>query len=308
MHKKPIAEFEKHVMDNKLSYYVNEGIEPYFKEPPKATPTPTPKPGKPSTDPTLFRILPDNGQIGKPITLEGANLANIWKVEIDGNSIEFRKVDDQHIYLPTVRWGILPDFGFGSVITFQNYYGRYSSKLDAVKIGLTHLNAGGNKEQCFGAIGKGCGGLFGTGQNGESTNVGKRSGCEALRDNTWRACFISAGSIRHDNCCVWNPSGKWCGGPGKDGKPAEEWNHNGKCDSEWHESMWDSAWERTWKQDFSLKTDPNLSPFPSPNKRYFGFEADASTYLCAPKGTKMREDKDAPFCCSGRIDGWRDCT
>lgn len=303
MHKGGEQAFEKHVKDTKGSYYLYEGIETYFREPPKATPTPKPVA---SSIPVLFTVRADDDQIGKPVTLEGGSLLDVRKVLIDGVPVESNVIDDTHIYLPKVRWGIIPDFGSGSTITFQTDQGIFPHVTDGSYIFRTPLNAAGKKEQCFGAIGKGCGGLFGKGQDGEATNAGKRTGCEALRDGV-RACYISAGSIRHDNCCVWNPSGKWCGGPGTDGKPAEESNHNGKCDAEWHESVWDSFWERTWSQDFSLRTDPNLSPYPSPHKRYFSYESEASTRLCAPAGTELRESKDAPFCCSGQLDSSKKC-
>ncbi|MBI5226285.1 hypothetical protein HY994_03530 [Candidatus Micrarchaeota archaeon] len=301
-HRKSVAEFESHLINQKQSYYRNEGIEPFFQEPPKPTPSP-----KPRGAPELVELRADSDQIGKPVTITGRNLADVSGIRIDGNAVDMQRVDDEHIRLPTVRWGISPDFGMTSVLTFQIPDGRTAYMIQAHHIHPTTRNANGKEEECFGGVGPGCKGTAGKDFSGKgATNVGKRIGCLA-EENGARVCYTSAGSLRHDNCCVWNPAGKWCGGPGTDGNPAEENNHNGKCVQEWHEAFWDSFWERTWTQSYRMSVAPDLSPYPSPFQRYFTLEAKGTTTLCAPAGTELRESKDAAFCCSGRLDYWKKC-
>ncbi len=300
-HRQGVSEFEAYLRNQKQSYFRNEGIEPFFKEPPAPT---TP----PWVGPTVTQIQADGDQIGRPVHITGSGFTGVTRVLINTQPVEFKFVDDNQIDLPGVRWGISPEFGFLSLLTFYKSGNSFTSNIQASQIHPTIKNADGKVEACFGSIGPGCKGTKGKDFTGtEATNFGKRIGCLA-EENGMRVCYTSAGSLRHDNCCVWNPGGKWCGGAGTDGKPAEEWNHNGKCADEWHEAFWDSALERTWTETHKMGVAPDLSPYPSPNKRYSNFEAKGSLRICAPAGTKMRESKDAPFCCSGRLNYWNDCT
>jgi len=299
-HRKSVAEFEAYLQNQKESYRRNEGIAPFFTEPPQ--------PPKPPAAPILEQIRADDDQIGKPVTLIGSGFMNVNGVLIDGQSFPMRAIDDGRIYLPDVRWGISPDFGVSSNLVFEKAGNTYSSTIQASQVHETTKNADGKVEACFGSVGPGCKGSKGKDFSGTGeTNTGKRIGCLAEQDGQ-RVCYTSAGSIRHDNCCVWNPGGKWCGGTGTNGEPAEEFNHNGKCADEWHEAFWDSFWERTWTETHPMSVTPDLSPYPSPYKRYFSLESKASVRICAPAGIELRESKDAPFCCSGRLDSAKKCT
>lgn len=303
MHKKPVSDFEKHVLNNKQSYYVQDGIEAFFNEPPKATPT-----LRPRKDPVLHRIIPDNDQLGKPVSVELYAAEPVRKILIDGTELPISPLGNGNVRLPTVRYGIWPDFGAGSTLTIVTDVGRYDRKITQSLMSSATRNADGKEEHCFGAIGKGCFGLDGKDKGDEATNTFNRGGCLAVEDKYYRKCYVSAGSIRHDNCCAWNPGGKWCGGAGTDGKPAEENNHNGKCADEWNDAFWDSFFGRNWIERFNISGVDLLTPYPSPHKRYFSYEGATSASLCSPKGNKMREDKDAKFCCSGKVDFWKDCT
>lgn len=298
-YQKPVEEFEAYLLNQKQSYFRNEGIEPFFREP-----EPTPKP---PAYPYLSKIQADNDQIGKPVTIIGGEYRTLRKLSIDGNPVDFRIIDDEHVYLYNVRWGIQPDFGVESTITLERPDNTFQLKIYSNQVEPTILNGDGKIEECFGAIGPGCKGSKGKDFQGPGeTKTDRRIGCFA-EENGERICYTSAGSIRHDNCCVWNPGGKWCGGAGTDGKPAEEWNHNGKCVEAWHEAFWDSALETTWLERYRMGIKPDMSPYPSPYNRYFALEAKDTRRVCASKGTELREAKDAPFCCSGQMDSGKKC-
>ncbi|MDO8494427.1 MAG: IPT/TIG domain-containing protein, partial [Deltaproteobacteria bacterium] len=71
-------------------------------------------------------------------------------------------------------------------------------------------NAAGETEYCFGAVGKGCGGFGQLKGEEASGNTAITAGCSG-EANGQRNCWVVPGSIKHDNCCVKNPYGKWCG-------------------------------------------------------------------------------------------------
>lgn len=164
---------------------------------------------------------------------------------------------------------------------------------------MVDKNRLGHAEYCYPAVGNACLG-FGREETSAATTPwgGAKAGCSA-DVNGWRACWIVPGSIKHDTCCIINPSGKRCGGPGTDGKPAEENNHNGACVAEWQDAFDDVAWGRAWTGIFNTRKAADLTPVLS-NRTAQGFEMRESTRYCAPDGHELREQRDEVFCCSGR--------
>lgn len=177
-------------------------------------------------------------------------------------------------------------------------------------------NALGNPEYCFGAIGKGCGGFGDLKEDdkGVSRPGWLAAGCSE-ETNGKRTCWVAPGSIRHDNCCVKHPSGKHCGGPGKNPfnknepdkdwfsgvvNPAAESNHDGTCVSEWDDAFWDVKNGRAWAVDFVVKAPGNLTPAASPGNRYAAGEVIGSVDLCAPNGASISARHNLSFCCSGK--------
>ena len=291
---------------SRASFMRDTGITDFLNAP---APTPIPKASKP---PKINSIYPENLQIARRTSINGENLGSVKEVKINNNNVDFEFSSVGLLILTHVPWGVVLGVHKDrpATVTVTNPDGSAtadlvsSSNLAANKIVIPR-NAQGNPEECFGGVGKGCGGLFGV-KGGESSSVLWRAGCEA-EVNRERVCRVSAGSLRHDNCCVRYPSGKYCGGPGNDGKPAEENNHDGNCVTEWHEAFWDSVWGRTWEVRFSLANSPDLTPGGTRNGRYPEGEAVSTLNICAQAGQEMREEKDAAFCCSGRLDWWKKC-
>lgn len=260
-----------------------------------------PKPPPPPAVPSISSISPEGRQIGRPAVIKGANFRNIQQVSVGSDIVAYNVVSESEIVLPYVTWGMGPN----PTVTVQTNGGRAWAPLiynAGIKV---EYNANGKTEECFGGVGKGCGGL--TGGNifaGSSRILAIKAGCEG-EEGGYRRCWVASGSIRHDNCCVRYPGGKHCGGPGTDGQPAGEWNHNNMCVSEWDAAFWDVFWGRAWEHSFKVGGyTPDLTPASySPSDRYMQYgnpgEAVSTINLCAQSGHELRQIEDYGFCCSG---------
>ena len=151
----------------------------------------------------------------------------------------------------------------------------------------------GRYEYCFGGVGPQCGGAPGAPNTWSASNNGYMM-------------FVSVGSILHDNCCLRNPAGKWCGGTGVDGRnPAGEGNHNGTCVREWDKAWFNTLQARQWRVPVNPTTVADLTP--AAGRRsvlregtvYAPEEVNASRQYAAPAGTSL-DVGDEAFCASGR--------
>lgn len=163
---------------------------------------------------------------------------------------------------------------------------------------LMAQSAGSRVEKCFGAIGPGC--------------AGAPFASPRTQSNGKLMMKVAVGSILHDNCCLKNPNGKWCGkyseiqrGPFNDG-------HDGNCDKEWNKAVWNTqpSDNRTWEVEFDPKANSDLTPVGNPRRAVFaknyqnggtwtGPEVAATRKLAAPRGTNL-DVGDQAFCASGR--------
>ena len=265
--------------------------------------------------PSISSISPEGRKIGNPAVIRGAGLLTTARVEINGQFVESKVVSDNEVKLPAVKWGF-DDWGVkngvhGNVALTLSNGEKTQAKLISPSEPVIY-NGDGKTEECFGGVGPGCKGI--TGKEAKDSPFGSqglisKSGCTTVIDGRYRNCWTNMGSIRHDNCCVRYPGGKWCGGPGTDGQPAAESNHNGKCDSEWHDAVWDVATGKTYGFTYDyVNHEPDLTPSgTSLNGRYDLGEAFYTTRLCVDAGAELRQKEDAGFCCSGNIreeSGW----
>lgn len=166
-------------------------------------------------------------------------------------------------------------------------------------------------ERCFGAVGSACGGffegigmLFNRAAAALSLTLINTAAVGCIPWGTQSACWVSTGSIKHDNCCVRNPNGVACGGN----------NSESTCSAEWDEAVRASARGRVWVQAFDAGRRADLTPVASPRSRYAGGEVNETARLCAPSGTYL-DDNQVAFCCSGSAtayqflgDRWLQCT
>lgn len=294
------------IQKNKNWYLDFTGINSFI-ESLKPKPKPTPPP-----IPNIISISPEGGQIGKPAIIKGANFVNVKEVTItygSGSSdlLDYEVNSTTKIVLPRVSWGMRYD---GTITVFTDG-GRAWSPIIYPASEPVIYNANGKKEECFGGVGKGCLGLFGMDWSpwGSQAFAAKAGCTEPLSQDgvRYRNCWVAVGSIKHDNCCVRFPSGQYCGGPGTDGKPAEDKNHNGQCVEEWKAATGDVFWGRPWQASFPLAGDVDLTPGGTVNNRYPQGEAKTTLRLCAPRGHELRQREDAGFCCSGKLDNWKKC-
>jgi hypothetical protein len=166
-------------------------------------------------------------------------------------------------------------------------------------------------ERCFGAVGSGCGGfiegvalLFNRSVAVWSLSLINTAAVGCISWGGQSACWVSSGSIKHDNCCVRNPNGVACGGN----------NSESTCSAEWDEAVRASARGRVWVQTFDSGRRADLTPVASPRNRYAVGEVNESARLCAPNGAYL-DDNQVAFCCSGSGvkyqfmgDRWLQCT
>lgn len=284
-----ISGLKKWIRENKQWYMDNTGIAKFLKrlEPPKLA--------------EITHIVPENLQITKPAIIKGKNFVDIQRVTVDGADVTYKMLSENEIKLPDVKWGISGN----PTVKVENEFGWTTSPLLYTDERVIR-NANGGTEQCFGGVGKACSGA-GSEFFWGSHLVALQVGCDK-EVNGKRRCWVVPGSIKHDNCCTINSSGKQCGGPGTDGKPAENDNHNGKCMDEWDDAQWDVTWRKGWTHEFPVGSyTSDLKPAQSPYNRLPNYEGRESTILCAPPGHELRKMDDDVFCCSGRMKADKKC-
>src|SRR3989344_808203 len=252
--------------------------------------------------PEITSIEPEDGKLGNSAIIYGKNLNGLTYITLDGYKINYLTDDSDTQKTIYVQWGI--DNG---LVEVKNPSGSAQAQLISNKNPVTKLITG-KEETCFGGVGKGC---YGSEDGKEEWGWGSQKivapvGC-SNEVNGQRNCWVVPGSIKHDNCCARYPSGKMCGGPGKDGQPARESNHNGKCVSEWDAAFWDVFWWRAFTATFDATKSTDLTPKES--SRYTLKDADGNVILsetaetlrlCASAGHELREQSDEGFCCSGK--------
>src|SRR3989338_3804784 len=266
---------------------INDKIEELKPKPPPPPPPP----------PSITSIEPQGRQIGKPTVVKGTNFINVQRVTVGSDVVSYNLISENEIVLPYVAWGM----GSNPTVTVETNGWKTWAPLIYNNGETVIYNANGGTQECFGGVGKGCGGLTGGNVLGGSSRIlFTRAGCESEEDG-YRKCWVAPGSLRHDNCCVRNPGGRYCGGPGTDGKPAEDKNHNGMCSWEWDTAVSDVFWFRAWEQWFRVAGySPDLTPASSsPFGRYNQGEAVTTTGVCAASGHELRDIEDFRFCCSG---------
>ncbi len=262
-----------------------------------------------SLPPEITNIEPEEGKLGNNAIIYGKNLNGLSKVTLNGYQITYQTDNSDTAKKIYVSWGI--DHGLIEITTPG---GKAQAQLLSNKDAVTKLITG-KEETCFGGVGKGC---YGSEDNKEEWVWGSQKivapvGC-SQEVNGQRNCWVVPGSIKHDNCCARYPSGKMCGGPGKDGQPAGESNHNGRCVSEWDAAFWDVFWWRAFVATFNTRGSTDLTPKESSrytlkddNGNVIPSETAETLKLCAPQGHELREQSDEGFCCSGRAQNKR-CT
>ncbi|MBI3032779.1 hypothetical protein HYY69_04850 [Candidatus Woesearchaeota archaeon] len=259
--------------------------------------------GEKQSPPQITNIEPEDGRLGNNAIVYGDNLVGIQLITLNGYRIPGYTEDKTGKTLKLwLSWGI--DHG---VIKIKTAGGEAQAELLSNKDPVTKLITG-KEETCFGGVGKGC---YGSEDNKEEWSWGSQKiiapvGC-SKEVNGQRNCWVVPGSIKHDNCCARYPSGKMCGGPGNDGKPAGESNHNGKCVEEWDAAFWDVFWWRAFVGTFDATKSTDLTPKSSSRYTLKNDEGNAiisetaeTLRLCAPAGHELREQYDEGFCCSGK--------
>ncbi len=251
--------------------------------------------------PIITSIEPEDGRLGNNAIIYGSNLKDIKSITLNGNSINYKTDNSETQKTIYVKWGI--DNG---LVEVKTQFSKAQAQLLSNKNPVTKLITG-KEETCFGGVGKGC---YGSEDGKEEWSWGSQKviapvGC-SNEVNGQRNCWVVPGSIKHDNCCARYPSGKMCGGPGKDGQPAGESNHDGNCVSEWDAAFWDVFWWRAFVATFDATKSTDLTPKQS--SRYTLTDSEGNSIpsetaetlrLCAPAGHELREQSDQAFCCSG---------
>ncbi len=262
---------------------------------------------KPSP-PQITSIEPEEARFGGNAIVYGSNLNYIQSITLNGQRMSYTPdASGTSVTLTAVldkplQWGI-----HQGVVKIKTVSGEAQAELLSNKKLVTKLVTG-KEETCFGGVGKGC---YGSEDGKEEWGWGSQKiiapvGC-SNEVNGQRNCWSVPGSIKHDNCCVRYPSGKMCGGPGKDGQPAGENNHDGHCVDEWHAAFWDVFWWHAFVVTFDVTKPTDLTPKPS--KRFTLKDDDGNLIpsetaetlrFCAPPGHELREQSDEGFCCSGK--------
>ncbi len=252
--------------------------------------------------PEIASIEPEDGRLGNSAIINGKNLNSVTSITLNGYRLNYENDNSDTQKTIYVSWGI--DQGVVKVTTPG---GSAQAELLSNKNPVTKLITG-KEETCFGGVGKGC---YGSEDNKEEWGWGSQKivapvGC-SNEVNGKRNCWVVPGSIKHDNCCARYPSGKMCGGPGKDKQPAGESNHDGHCVSEWDAAFWDVFWWRAFVATFDASKPTDLTPKSS--SRYVLKDSEGNNILsetsetlrlCAPDGHELREQYDEKFCCSGK--------
>jgi hypothetical protein len=115
--------------------------------------------------------------------------------------------------------------------------------------------------------------------SGSTCAIDTNLGC----DN--HGCYINAGSILHDECCVRYPDGHWCAGPLSGLFPL------GECVDEWKRALEGFAIGFTWRRAVPQ------------NVLNCTGRVDRNAY-CAPPNTVL-PGADRSFCCRGSFRPYR---
>lgn len=145
------------------------------------------------------------------------------------------------------------------------------------------------KEFCFGAVGKQCATPDKVkGKKPSPLNIPACSKVEKGKTN----CWVSPGSIAHDNCCAKNRNGVMC---------ASETKNDGRCAKEWEAAFQDIKKRQAWYHVYKINESASVSFIPSQRmKKFGGQESKTTANLCASGGTKLLVIHDNGFCCSGK--------
>lgn len=145
------------------------------------------------------------------------------------------------------------------------------------------------REFCFGAIGRQC--AVPGSQKSKTLSPLNMVTCSKVEKGQTN-CWVSPGSIIHDNCCTKHPKGMMC---------SSETQMDGFCAKEWETAYQDISKKQAWYHIYKLNEAANLSMTPSKRMKNFGGEESQSTAaLCAPPKTKLLAKHDPGFCCSGK--------
>ncbi|MBI3018977.1 MAG: IPT/TIG domain-containing protein [Deltaproteobacteria bacterium] len=268
--------------------------------------------------PVITSISPEGRQLGNSPVIEGRYLENIESITVGDKKIDLStaKVNKEktNITLTNESWGI-QDYGrdFVTVIV-KTKWGEVSKALISPKEPVTY-NQEGNAEKCFPAVGNGCKG-GGQKETKEKTQImWMAGGCLEENSDGQRACYVTPGSMKHDNCCLRHPTGRRCGGTFESGPhkgkkasapdccPWDDGPHDGNCSTEWDDATHDTYWANAFLRTFTSAEAADLTPVPSPRNRYSLGETVSSKDVCAPNGTHLSARHgtfyDAKFCCSG---------
>lgn len=247
----------------------------------------------------IARGFVDEGHIGYVYTQKFDGLVALhrwWKPKLD-----------RHFYSTSKEEGDRAGFTYEGVIGYVLPANTASSNELGCRVGILDQAATppapswvSKDERCFGAVGSGCGGWL----EGSLYVINKAAAylsARYLSINTvntlavgcvpWMShlgCWVSTGSIKHDNCCLRNPNGHMCGGN----------ESEAVCTAEWEEAVRASLTGRVWNSSFFGRQRADLTPTPSPRNRYPLGEVKETARLCAPSGTHLDDDQVA-FCCSG---------
>ncbi len=283
--------------------------------------------------PTILSIFPAGNRLGQPAVIEGSNLSQVTKVEINGKDESFNKKIEKDsdprfttIELRHVKWG-MDQADLNKTVTVITAYGEKASKpLISPRVPVV-FNAEGHEEKCFPAVGNAC-----SGKSEDYTKEDSRiyaldifpvtGGCSIENDHGWKNCYVVPGSIKHDNCCLRHPLGYRCGGTftegphkgKKAGKPkgAPDWDagpYENYCLKEWDDASTDVQNGRAWLEEFHKDRLADLTPVTS--NRYIAIkhnydvtqEVNESRKFCARDGDTISARHGAGFCCSsiGRL-------
>lgn len=150
------------------------------------------------------------------------------------------------------------------------------------------------KQFCLGAVGKQC--AVPASAKGPPSPL-NRVACSKVEKGQTN-CWVSPGSILHDNCCLRHPNGVLC---------SSETKNDGHCMKEWEAAYRDIAKKGAWYHIFNIKEKGNVAPVLSKRmKKFGGREAQSTAALCAPGGTKLLAIHDSGFCCAGRAKKQKD--
>ena len=170
----------------------------------------------------------------------------------------------------------------------KSIYGLSCILLSVFFLPMTSSGKTVSKQFCFGAVGKQCAIPGSVKGKPSPLNMVACSKVEKGKTN----CWISPGSIEHDNCCFLYPNGAMC---------SSETKNDGHCVKVWAEAYQDINKKLAWYHIFNKTEGANLKFVKSKRmKKYGGLESQSTLNLCAPGGTKLLARYDSGFCCSGK--------